>query len=200
MPAIDRWVIHRTIELLGGWHRNHPECELPLCSINLSAPSLDDHTLVPRLREHLSQHRLPPKALCFEIAEAAALANFAQTVRFISEIRTAGCGVALDDFGNGVLSFAYLKALSVDFLKIGGHYVRGVVDDPVYGTIVTAVNQVSRLMGIATIAEEVDSEPVLNRLRSLGIKYAQGHALAVPGPLADTEGEVVALPCFERLV
>jgi diguanylate cyclase (GGDEF)-like protein/PAS domain S-box-containing protein len=199
MPAIDRWVIRRTIELMGGWHQEHPECELPLCSINLSAASLDDESLVPRLREQLSQHRLPPQALCFEIAEAAALANFAQTVRFISEIRTSGCGVALDDFGNGVHSFAYLKALAVDFLKIGGHYVRGVVDDPVYGTIVAAVNQVGRLMGIATIAEEVDSEPVLNRLRALGIGYAQGHALAVPEPLADSEGEV-ALPCFQHLV
>ena len=199
MPAIDRWVIRRTIELMGGWHQEHPECQLPLCSINLSAASLDDESLVPRLREQLSQHRLPPEALCFEIAEAAALANFAQTVRFISELRTSGCGVALDDFGNGVHSFAYLKALAVDFLKIGGHYVRGVVDDPVYGTIVSAVNQVGRLMGIATIAEEVDSEPVLNRLRDLGIGYAQGHALAVPEPLADSEGEV-ALPCFQQLV
>ena len=199
MPAIDRWVIRRTIELMGGWHQEHPECELPLCSINLSASSLDDVSMIPRLREQLSQHRLPPQALCFEIAEAAALANFAQTVRFISEIRTTGCGVALDDFGNGVHSFAYLKALAVDFLKIGGHYVRGVVDDPVYGTIVAAVNQVGRLMGIATIAEEVDSEPILNRLRSLGIGYAQGHALAVPEPLADSDGEV-ALPCFQQIM
>jgi diguanylate cyclase (GGDEF)-like protein/PAS domain S-box-containing protein len=199
MPAIDRWVVRRTIELLGGWHRNHPECELPLCSINLSAASLDDESLVPRLREQLSQHRLPPEALCFEIAEAAALADFAQTTRFISEIRTTGCGVALDDFGNGVLSFAYLKALSVDFLKIGGHYVRGVVDDPVYGTIVTAVNQVGRLMGIATIAEEVDSEPVLNRLRNLGVGFAQGQAVAVAAPLADSEGEVV-LPCLQLVM
>ena len=199
MPAIDRWVIRRTVELLGGWHRNHPECELPLCSINLSASSLDDEDLIPRLRAQLSQQHLPPQALCFEIAEASALANFAQTVRFISEIRTTGCGVALDDFGNGVHSFAYLKALSVDFLKIGGHYVRGVVDDPVYSTIVAAVNQVGRLMGIATIAEEVDSEPVLNRLRNLGIGYAQGHALAVPQPLADSEGEVT-LPCFPQIM
>jgi diguanylate cyclase (GGDEF)-like protein/PAS domain S-box-containing protein len=199
MPAIDRWVIRRTIELMGEWHREHPECELPLCSINLSAASLDDESLVPRLREQLSQHRLPSAALCFEIAEAAALANFAQTVRFISELRTTGCGVALDDFGNGLHSFSYLKALAVDFLKIGGHYVRGVVNDPVYGTIVAAVNQISQLMGIATIAEEVDSEPVLDRLRNLGIGYAQGHALALPQPLADTEG-VVALPCLQRLV
>ncbi|MEO8090785.1 MAG: EAL domain-containing protein, partial [Gemmatimonadales bacterium] len=197
MPAIDRWVINRTIELVGGWHRNHPECELPLCSINLSAASLEDENLVPRLREQLSQHRLPPQTLCFEIAEAAALSNFAHTVRFISEIRMTGCGVALDDFGNGVLSFAYLKALAVDFLKIGGHYVGGVVDDPVYGTIVTAVNQVGRLMGIATIAEEVDSEPVLNRLRTMGIGYAQGRAVAAPEPLADAEGEMI-FPCFSN--
>jgi diguanylate cyclase (GGDEF)-like protein/PAS domain S-box-containing protein len=199
MPAIDRWVIRRTVELMGRWHQEHPGCELPLCSINLSTSSLDDASLVPRLREHLSQHRLPPEALCFEIAEAAALANFAQTVRFISEIRTTGCGVALDDFGNGVHAFAYLKALAVDFIKIGGHYVRGVADDPVYGTIVAAVNEVGRLMGIATIAEEVESQPVLNRLRSLGVGYAQGHALAVPEPLADSEGEV-ALPCLQQVM
>jgi diguanylate cyclase (GGDEF)-like protein len=199
MPSIDRWVVRRTVELLGGWHRDHPECELPLCSINISAFSLDDDSLVPHLREQLVQHRLPPKALCFEIAEAAVLANFAQTVRFISEIRKTGCGVALDDFGNGLHSFAYLKALAVDFLKIGGHYVRGVIDDPVYGTIVTAVNEIGGLMGIATIAEEVDSEPILDRLRKLGIGYAQGHAVAVPAPLANTEGEV-ALPCFQQLV
>jgi diguanylate cyclase (GGDEF)-like protein/PAS domain S-box-containing protein len=197
MPAIDRWVVRRTIELLGGWHRVHPQCELPLCSINISASSLEDESLVPHLREQLAQHRLPPKALCFEIAEAAALANFAQTVRFISEIRTTGCGVALDDFGSGLHSFAYLKALAVDFLKIGGHYVRGVIDDPVYGTIVSAVNQIGGLMGIATIAEEVDSEPILDQLRKLGVGYAQGHAVAVPEPLANTDGEVVALPCFQ---
>jgi diguanylate cyclase (GGDEF)-like protein/PAS domain S-box-containing protein len=199
MPAIDRWVISRTIELMGKWHREHPECELPLCCINLSGSSLDDESLVPRLQEQLSQHRLPPAALCFEIAEAAALANFAQTVRCISELRRTGCEVALDDFGSGLHSFAYLKALAVDFLKIGGHYVRGVVDDPVYGTIVAAVNQISHLMGIATIAEEVDSEPVLDRLRNLGIGYAQGHALALPVPLADTDGEV-SLPCLQILV
>jgi len=95
-------------------------------------------------------------------------------------------------------SFPYLKALAVDFLKIGGHYVRGVIDDPVYGAIVAAVNQIGQLMGIATIAEEVDSAPILDRLRNLGIRYAQGHALAPPEPLADSEGEV-SLSCFQRL-
>src|SRR5438067_1211758 len=140
MPAIDRWVVRQTAAVLGQWHRDHPELELPLCSINLSVSSLDDPDLVPAVREYLTQHRLPPEALCFEIAEAAALGDFAQLVRLISEIRTSGCGVGLDNFGNSLASFAHLKALSVDYVKIGGHYVRGVADDPVYGTLVHAFN------------------------------------------------------------
>jgi diguanylate cyclase (GGDEF)-like protein/PAS domain S-box-containing protein len=197
MPTIDRWVVRRTIELLGRWHRDHPECELPLCSINLSVSSLDDAGLIPALREWLAQHRLPANALCFEITEAVALGNFAQTVRFISGIRAIGCGVALDDFGGGANTFVNLKALPVDFLKIRGHFVRGVVDDPVYGTIVSTVNQVGRLLGITTIAEEVDSEPVVEQLRKLGIPYAQGHALAAPAPLEHPNGEL-SLPCYQR--
>jgi diguanylate cyclase (GGDEF)-like protein/PAS domain S-box-containing protein len=197
MPAIDRWVVRRTIELLGRWHRDHPECELPLCSINLSVSSLDDAGLIPALRDSLAQHRLPPNALCFEIAEAAALGNLAQTVRFISGIHATGCSVALDDFGGGANTFVNLKALPIDFLKIRGHYVRGVVDDPVYGTIVSTVNQVGAILGIATIAEEVDSKPVLDRLRNLGIRYAQGHAVAPPAPLTNTDGKV-DLPCYRR--
>jgi diguanylate cyclase (GGDEF)-like protein/PAS domain S-box-containing protein len=198
-PAIDRWVVRRTVALLGRWHRDHPECELPLCSINLSVSSLDDEGLIPTVREHLAEHRLPPGVLCFEIGEAAALGNFAQTVRLISEIRAAGCGVGLDEFGNGLTSFAHLKALPVDYVKIGGHYVRGVLEDPVYGTLVSTVNQIGRILGITTIAEEVESEPVLHKLRALGVGYAQGHAVAPPEPLADAEGEV-ALPCVQRSV
>jgi EAL domain-containing protein (putative c-di-GMP-specific phosphodiesterase class I) len=198
MPAIDRWVVRQTIALLGQWHREHPECQLPLCSINLSVSSLEDPDLVPAVREHLTQHRLPPEALCFEIAEAAALGNFAQLVRLIAELRATGCGVGLDDFGNGLTSFAHLKALSLDFVKIGGHYVRGVVEDPVYGTLVRTVNEIGRIMGITTIAEEVESETILQKLRVLGVGYAQGHAIAPPAPLADAEG-VVALPCVQRL-
>jgi len=190
MPAIDRWVVRQTVAVLGQWHRDHPDFELPLCSINLSVSSLDDPDLVPAVREYLTQHRLPPEALCFEIAEAAALGNFAQLVRLIAEIRTTGCGVGLDNFGNSLASFANLKALSVDYVKIGGHYVRGVVDDPVYGTLVRAVNEIGRIMGIVTIAEEVENETILEKLRGLGVGYAQGHAVAPPAPLVDKDGAV----------
>jgi len=197
MPAIDRWVVRQTAAVLGQWHRDHPEFELPLCSINLSASSLDDPDLIPAVRQYVTQHRLPPEALCFEIAEAAALGNFAQLVRLISEIRAMGCGVGLDNFGNSLASFAHLKALSVDYVKIGGHYVRGVADDPVYGTLVSAVNEIGRIMGITTIAEEVESETILQKLRGLGVGYAQGHAVAPPAPLVDKDG-AVTLPHIPR--
>ena len=197
-PAIDRWVLRQTVALLGAWHRDHPGCELPLCAINLSVSSLDDPDLVPALREYLTQHRLPPEALCLEIAEAAALGNFAQLVGLISDIRATGCGVGLDDFGSGLASFAHLKALPVDYIKIGGHYVRSVAEDPVYGTLVSTVNKVGRIMGVTTIADGVENETILRRLRALGVEYAQGNALAPPAPLIDAEG-TIAIPCVRKL-
>jgi EAL domain-containing protein (putative c-di-GMP-specific phosphodiesterase class I) len=124
------------------------------------------------------------------------LGNFARLVRLVSEIRATGCGIGLDDFGSGLTSFAHLKALPVDYVKIGGHYVRGVVDDLVYSTLISLVNQIGRIMGITTIAQEVESEIILEQLRVLGVEYAQGHAVVPPVPLVDADGEV-ALPCVQ---
>src|SRR5712691_9686855 len=197
MPAIDRWVARETIAVLGRLHRDQPGLELPVCSINLSASSLDDADLIPAVREYLAQHRLPPEALCFEISEAAALGNFAGMVRLISEAQAMGCGIGLDNFGNSLASLAHLKALPVDYVKIGGYYVRGVADDPVYGALVSAVKEIGRIMGIVTIAKEVESETVLQKLRGLGVGYAQGHAVAAPAPLVNANGEL-ALPHVRR--
>jgi diguanylate cyclase (GGDEF)-like protein/PAS domain S-box-containing protein len=196
IPAIDRWVVRHTVELIGAWHRAHPQCALPLCSINLSASSLQDDKLIGAAREYVAQHRVPPEAISFEITEAAALGDVARTVRLISEIRAAGFGVGLEDFGNGLTSFAYLRALVVDYVKISGHYVRGVADDPVYGALVSTVNQIGRIMGLTTIAEDVQTDAVLQKLRDLEVAYAQGHGVAAAEPLVDAGGEVT-LPCFQ---
>jgi len=190
MPAIDRWVVRQTIAVLGRLHRDRPELELPLCSINLSVSSLNDTDLVPAVRECLAQHRVPPAALCFEITEAAALGNFAEMVRLISEVQAMGCAIGLDNFGNSMASLAHLKALSVDYVKIGGYYVRSVAEDPVYGALVHAVKEIGRITGIVTIAKEVESEAVLQKLQDLGVGYAQGHAVAAPAPLVDAKGEM----------
>jgi len=196
VPAIDRWVLKRTIAGLAAWHQAHPDCEIPICSINLSISSLGDRDLVPALRDYLAEYRIPPGALSFELHEAA-LGNFAQLVRLISELRAAGCGVGLEEFGSGLSSFAHLKALLVDYVKIGGHYVRSIAGDPVYRTLVTAVNDVGRHMGITVMADEVDDEDTLERLRELGVAYAQGNAVAPAGPLVHLDG-TIDLPCVER--
>jgi diguanylate cyclase (GGDEF)-like protein/PAS domain S-box-containing protein len=197
MPAIDRWVISGAIAVLGQWHRDHPDSELPVCSINLSASALVDDKLVPEIERQLTEQGLPAGAFCFEVAESAALSNLAGAVRFLSEIRAAGCGMALEDFGGSVSSFTYLKTLPVDFLKIGGHFVRGVVDDPMYGSIVGAVNEIARSIGMFTIAKQVGSERVLDKLRTLGIGYAQGRALTAPAPLTDSNGRFM-MPGLRR--
>ena len=191
MPAIDRWVVRETIALLGQWQREHPDSELPVCSINLSASALTDDRLLSVVEQQLAKYGIPSATLCFEIAETAALTNLARTVRFLSQIRTVGCGVALEDFGSGVASFTCLKTLPVDFLKIGGPVVQGVVEDPVYGSIVGAVSQIGRSMGILTVAKQVGSEPVLHKLQALGIGFAQGRALTPPVPLTDANGRMV---------
>ena len=196
VPAIDRWVVKQTIARLAAWRQDHPECEIPICSINLSISSLGDRDLVPAVREYLAEYRVPAESLNFELHEAA-LGNFAQLVRLISELRAAGCGVGLEEFGSGLSSFAHLKALLVDYVKIGGHYVRSVAGDPVYSTLVSAVNEVGRHMGITVMADEVDDESTLERLRQLGVAYAQGNAVAPPAPLILLDG-TVDLPCIER--
>ena len=190
MPSIDRWVIRETIALLGEWHRDHPDTELPVCSINLSASTLAQDSLLLVLEQQLATYAIPADTICFEIAETAAFSNLARTVRFLSGIRTVGCGVALEDVGSGVTSFTYLKTVPVDFLKIGGHFVRGVVEDPIYGSIVGAVNQIGRSMGISTIAKQVGSMSILRKLRDLGIGFAQGRALMPPLPLTNADGRV----------
>jgi Amt family ammonium transporter len=190
MPAIDRWVIRQALALLGQSAREHPDLELPVCAINLHASALLDERLVPFVQERLAASGVPPGSLCFELGESAALANMARTTRFLSGLRAAGCGVALEDVGSGVASFTYLRSLPVDFLKIGGRFVAGMVTDPVYGSIVSAVHQISASAGIPIIAKQVDSEPVLEMLRFLGIDYAQGSALSPPVPLTDARGGV----------
>jgi len=191
MPAIDRWVLRETIGQLGQWRREHPDSELPVCSINLSASALTDDGLLALLEQQLDRHGIPAGSLCFEIPESTALSNLARTVRVLTGFRNAGCGVALDDVGSGLTSLTYLKTLPVDFLKIGGHLIGGIVDDPMHGSIVGAINLIARSMGISTIAKQVDSDAVLQRLRALGIGYAQGRALASPAPLIDADGRVM---------
>ena len=120
--------------------------------------------------------------LCFEITETAAVTNWSNALYFMKELQQRGCRFALDDFGSGLSSFMYLKTLPVDYLKIDGQFIENVTRDPVDRSMVEAISQVGKAMGIQTIAERVESAEVLAELGRLGIGFAQGFHIAKPQP------------------
>src|SRR5690606_4927386 len=128
---------------------------------------------------------VPPSKLCFELTETAAMTTLAEAQVFIEAVRARGCRVALDDFGSGLSTFAYLKWLPVDILKIDGMFVRDIATDPLDLAVVKAVTDVARTLGMVTIAEWVENGDVLRQLREIGVDRAQGYAVHAPCPIED---------------
>ncbi|MEO0421237.1 MAG: EAL domain-containing protein [Pseudomonadota bacterium] len=181
-PSIDRWVINRAFR----WLLANPQelDSLAVCSINLSAQSLADDKFLPYLMEQLDSHKLPGEKFCFEITETAAVASYAQAQRFITGLRQRGCRFALDDFGSGMASFAHLRHLPVDYVKIDGSFVRNIENDTVDRSMVVSINDICHLMGKRTIAEFAESDAICQMLREIGVDYAQGYAMDEPTPIS----------------
>jgi diguanylate cyclase (GGDEF)-like protein/PAS domain S-box-containing protein len=179
MSTLDRWVIHEALSQLADKTPESKQAHFTL-AINLSGTSLSEDRFLDFVKDELEKAQLPAGAICFEITETAAISNLARVIHFMQELKKLGCKFSLDDFGSGLSSFTYLKNLPVDFLKIDGQFIRNVVDDTVDESMVRAINQVGNAMGIATIAERVESKEVLDKLSALGVKYAQGYYIARP--------------------
>ncbi len=176
MPRIDRWVICHALTLFA----QHSDQKTHF-SINLSGQSLGDPEILALIREGCKQ--INASHLCFEITETAAITNLAQAQPFLSTLKSLGCRLALDDFGTGVSSYAYLKRLPIDYLKIDGQFVRDLCDDPVDLAMVRSINEVAHILGKRTVAEFVESQAILAKLAELGVDYAQGYFIGRPVPL-----------------
>jgi EAL domain-containing protein (putative c-di-GMP-specific phosphodiesterase class I) len=184
MPAIDRWVIRTAIATMAQKLRGVTgETSCMGISINLSGQSLCDEQLLEFITEQFQQSGVEAERVCFEITETAVIANLSQAIQLMLALRDLGCHFALDDFGSGLSSFAYLKQLPVDYLKIDGSFVRGMLEDPIDHAIVDSINQIGHVMGIQTIAEFVENTAMVSQLRALGVDYAQGYGVARPEPL-----------------
>lgn len=192
MPRIDQWVVNNTLAWLGDRFRTRGQLDGVYC-INLSGASLSDERFRHTLHAMLEQLRLPSGSICFEITETAAVANLTKVANFIVEVKQLGCAFALDDFGSGLSSFAYLKNLPVDFLKIDGSFIKDIERDPIDLAMVQAINAIGHVMGLKTIAEFVENESIRQRLIEIGVDYAQGYHVGEPRPLAG-EDEVRMMP------
>jgi len=166
---------------------DHPEHleRLHICSINLSGHSLTNRDFLDFMTRQLEETGIPPAKICFEITETMAIANLARATRFIHALKELGCRFALDDFGSGLSSFAYLKNLPVDFLKIDGMFIRDILDDPIDMAVVSSINDIGHVMGKLTIAEFVEDDAILAKLREMGVDYAQGYGIGRPQPISD---------------
>lgn len=198
MPAIDRWVI-RTVFMryrdlavsLGG----------PLtCAINLSGTTLNSEGLLGYIAEQARVHDLPKGVICFEITETAAINNLQHATQFMKDVKALGFHFALDDFGIGTSSFAYLKTLPVDYLKIDGSFVRNIAHDPVDRAMTETINRIGHLMGLQTVGEFAESSEVIAELRSMGVDFAQGYGVQCPRPLPEPGAAPRPVPIAEPVV
>jgi diguanylate cyclase (GGDEF)-like protein/PAS domain S-box-containing protein len=179
MSVLDRWVIREALSQLADRSPASHEARFTL-AINLSGTSLSEDRFLEFVVEELKRQQLPQGAICFEITETAAISNLSRVIHFMQALKKLGCKFSLDDFGSGLSSFTYLKNLPVDYLKIDGQFIRNVADDSVDESMVRAINEVGRAMGIETIAERVETKQVLDKLGDLGVAFAQGYFIARP--------------------
>lgn len=159
--------------------------KLFLFSINLSGASLVDPEVLQCIIKKLNNYNIPANKICFEITETAAIANLSSANHFINTLKTEGCLFALDDFGSGLSSFAYLKALPVDFLKIDGAFVRDIENEQGDLAIVKSIHEIGRALNKQTIAEFVENNSIKQILKGIGVNYAQGYGIAHPRSLKE---------------
>ncbi|CBL45271.1 Conserved hypothetical protein [gamma proteobacterium HdN1] len=181
MPMIDRWVITRAFQwLAANASKRHA---IGVCSVNVSGASLCDESFCNYVLDQFQRYRVRGENICFEITETMAIRNLQRTLDFIAQMKQFHCKFSLDDFGSGFSSYGHLRSLPVDYVKIDGQFVRQMADDPVDYAMVKSINELGHLMRRQTIAEFVEDDTTLEKLRSLGVDYVQGYGIEKPRKL-----------------
>lgn len=180
-PAIDLWVVQQVLQTLQTALAEGKNVQ-GVYGVNLSGLSLGDPRFHDQVIQLIGDNQIPGVCICFEITETAVIANLPAALSFINNLRSFGCRFALDDFGSGLSSFAYLRQLPVDYLKIDGLFVKDCLTEPVNLAIINAVNEIAHVMDINTIAEFVESAEIFQKIRTMGVDYAQGYWHGRPVP------------------
>lgn len=178
---LDQWVIHNFCE-------NYQKEIALLCggrevqfNINLTSESLNAEHFFDFIQEEFSKYNIEPGIMCFEVAENYAISNFLDATALMKKLRDMGCKFAINSFGIGTSSFMHLRLWPVDTIKIDGGFIKEIVRSPMDMAVVKAINEIAHLLNIKTVAACVENEEVLERVKELGIDYAQGYELMKPG-------------------
>jgi diguanylate cyclase (GGDEF)-like protein/PAS domain S-box-containing protein len=181
---VGAWVLDEAARQLATWRDELPEHPITI-SVNLSARQIADPGLVTTVREALARHQLEPSRLCLEITESTLMEDAAASVATLRELKALGVQLAIDDFGTGYSSLAYLKRFPVDFLKIDRSFVSGLDHETEDAVIVKAVVELGRALGLAVVAEGVETDAQLAELERIGCELAQGYRWSMPCPPAE---------------
>lgn len=178
MQDVDRWVIQNTFK----WMENNKKKlnDIEAISINLSGCSMNDDSFFDFVKQELNKGTVPANKVCFEITETTGINSLSNASEFMMMMKETGCRFSLDDFGSGMSSYAYLKNLPVDFLKIDGVFVRDMISNPADEAVVKSICEVGHFMGMTVIAEYVENNVVLKKLQALKVDYGQGYAIEKP--------------------
>ena len=183
MARVDRWVVHNVLQ----WIEENRAIAAKSSgfSINLSGNSLNDDHFLEFLLGQFAVSTVAPEMICFEITETAAITNLSDATEFIRVLKKTGCKFALDDFGAGLSSYAYIQKLPVDFIKIDGIFIRNIANNPHDQALVKSINELAHFMGMKTVAEFVESHEILAVLRDIGVDHSQGFGIKKPTLLAE---------------
>jgi diguanylate cyclase (GGDEF)-like protein len=189
LPAIDRWVIRNSLAVLGS-HAASLRGRAMRFSMNVSGASIAADDFLDFLQGSIADSNLPPEMICFELTETSAVSNLAKANLLMQRMRSFGCSFALDDFGTGLSSLVYLKSLPVSVLKIDGAFVRDAGNNQRTESMVRAIAQLARTMGMETVAEYVETDELRTRMAGLGVDYGQGFAIGRPVPIDQVLGDL----------
>ncbi len=177
---IDMWVISHAIEHLASLNKNKSNTNF---SINLSGQSITVPDVIAHIASNLKKFKVSPNTLTFEITETAAISDMDKAVLMLKELRNMGCRTALDDFGSGMSSFAYLQEMPVDIVKIDGRFVKNIAHSKVDQAIVRSMNEIAHALGKLTVAEFVENEAHYQTLKTIGVDCVQGYHLGKPASI-----------------
>ena len=191
MSLVDRWVVREAFS----WISELMDAQkvVPHLAINLSGSSVTDDAFMDYLLEQISEFGVGTNRLCFEITETGTISNLVKAADFVRAFRNIGCKFSIDDFGTGLASHNYLRELPVDYVKIDGVFVTGIHKNRNDYAMARSINDLAHFLGQETIAESVENDEVVEKLREIGVDYLQGWGIGMPKILTEVTAELSSI-------